>query len=98
MESSSIRVQELSQGGESHWEAFVEQREESSHYHRVGWREVIRRSFGHPSSYRVAWRGDEIAGVLPIIRFSNRIFGRYLVSMPFLNRGGILADSDQVSR
>jgi FemAB-related protein (PEP-CTERM system-associated) len=59
----------------------------------VAWRDVIARSFGHQSLYRVARREGQIAGILPLIRFANPWFGRYLVSMPYLNRGGILADS-----
>jgi FemAB-related protein (PEP-CTERM system-associated) len=93
-----MRIEELVPADESRWDAFVAQHPASSHYHRTGWRKVIRSAFGHPSFYRVAWRGAEIAGVLPIIRFSNPLFGRYLVSMPYLNRGGILADSPEASR
>src|SRR4030095_1619194 len=31
------------------------------------------------------------AGVLPLVQFRSRLFGRFLVSVPFLNYGGVLA-------
>jgi FemAB-related protein (PEP-CTERM system-associated) len=52
---------------------------------------VIRRAFGHSSILRVARQDGRIAGILPLVHFANPFFGRALVSMPYLNRGGILA-------
>ena len=36
---------------------------------------------------------DEVRGVLPLVLLSSRLFGRFLVSMPFFNYGGVLADT-----
>ncbi len=93
-----VEIGELAPGREAEWDAFVAAHPEASHYHRAGWRDVIRAAFGHSTFLRVARREGRIAGVLPVVRFANPIFGRYLVSMPYLNRGGILAADPDAAR
>jgi FemAB-related protein (PEP-CTERM system-associated) len=93
-----IAVDGLRAGEEGAWDAFVASRADGCHYQLAGWAAVIERAFGQQPMYRVARRGGEIVGVLPLVFFSNRVFGRYLVSVPFLNRGGVLAESDAASR
>jgi serine/alanine adding enzyme len=52
---------------------------------------------GHRCHYLEA-RGPagELRGVLPLVHVRSRIFGRYLLSMPFLNYGGPLGDTGAV--
>lgn len=66
--------------------------------HRIGWRSVMEDALGHQSFWMVA-RGPEgtIAGLLPLVRVRSRLFGDYLVSMPFLNYGGAVG-SDEARR
>ncbi len=46
---------------------------------------------GHECLYSVArTETGEIAGVMPLVRVKSKLFGHYLVSMPFLNYGGPL--------
>ena len=73
------------------WDAFVAAYPDGTHYHRYGWSRVIERAFGRKIHYRMAVADGDVAGVLPLVGFSNPIFGRFLVSVPFLNRGGVLA-------
>ena len=40
----------------------------------------------------------EVVGVLPLVRIASRLFGRRLVSMPFLDYGGVLAEPDRWHR
>ena len=37
----------------------------------------------------------KLAGILPLVHFNHRLFGNRLVSLPFLDGGGILADSKE---
>ncbi len=76
------------------WEEFVLGHEAASDYHRIGWREVIEESFGHPTYYLTARDGlGRIVGLLPLVFVKSWLFGNHLVSMPFLNYGGILSIS-----
>jgi FemAB-related protein (PEP-CTERM system-associated) len=70
----------------------------ASSYHRPPWMRVINRSFGHQTKYLTAQYDGRVVGVLPLVLFSSRIFGRYAVSIPFVNYGGIVADSPEIAR
>ncbi len=73
------------------WDAFVGGAEDSTFCHLAGWRDIMSDVLGHECPYLVAvdeegtWRG-----VLPLVRVRSRLFGHYLVSMPFLSYGGPL--------
>ena len=41
---------------------------------------------------------DTLLGVLPLVEIRSLLFGRSLTSLPFVNFGGVLADSDEVAR
>jgi FemAB-related protein (PEP-CTERM system-associated) len=92
---AGIAVEELAPGGEGEWDAFVAAHPGHSHYHRAGWAEVIRAAFGRRPLYRLARAGGRVEGVLPLVSFAHPFFGRYLVSVPFLNRGGLLFTTDR---
>lgn len=80
-----------------HWDDYVQRHPHGTGYHRFGWRNVIARAFGHHGFYFSAQdTRNEIVGVLPLILLRSALFGHCLVSMPFLNGGGILADSAEV--
>ena len=58
------------------------------------WRQVMEAAFGHQTFYlMVKDEHQEVRGVLPLVFLASRLFGRSLVSMPFANYGGLLADS-----
>ena len=81
------------------WDAYVEGHPQATGCHSWVWRTVIERSFQHPANYLVARDGSgTIRGVLPLVRFNSWLFGRFLVSLPFLNYGGILANHDAARR
>jgi FemAB-related protein (PEP-CTERM system-associated) len=86
-----VSVVPLEEAGEAAWDGFVASRPDRSHYHRCGWARVVRNAFGQRPLYRAARVDGTIEGVLPLVAFASPVFGRYLVSVPYLNRGGILA-------
>ena len=81
-------------GTEEEWDGFASHQEGFTHFHRLRWRAVMQRVFGHECLYLAArdWEG-ELIGVLPLVRVRSLVFGHYLVSMPFLNYGGPLGTS-----
>ncbi len=57
--------------------------------HRHGWRSVMEDALGHRTYWMVARDGTGgVDALLPLVRVRSRLFGDYLVSMPFLNYGG----------
>jgi FemAB-related protein (PEP-CTERM system-associated) len=82
--------------GPDAWDRFVRASERWTHFHLHGWKSVIEDVFGHECPYLVARHDGAITGVLPLVRVKSRIFGHFLVSMPFLNYGGPLGSEDAV--
>ena len=79
---------------EHEWDRFVDICAASTAYHRWCWRDVFGRAFGHDTVYLAGRRGPHVVGVLPLVSFRSPLFGRFLVSLPFVNYGGVLADDD----
>jgi len=74
---------------------FVRAHPRGTFFHLSGWRRVVERVFGHESSDWIAWRGAEIAGVLPLMRTRSLTLSTQLISMPYAVYGGALgADAD----
>jgi len=66
----------------------------ASNYHQIGWKSVIEDSFGHHTRYLMALNGEEVVGVCPLVIVDSFLFGKYMVSQPFVNYGGICALND----
>lgn len=78
------------------WDTYVLGAHLSSGYHLTGWRRVIEEAFGHQTYYlSVRGPGGIIQGVVPLVLLASRGFGRFLVSLPFVNYGGLIADSQE---
>jgi serine/alanine adding enzyme len=76
---------------EREWDRFVARHPHASAYHVWKWRQVFERAFGHDTLYLAARDHGSIVAVLPLVIFKSRIFGRFGVSLPFVNYGGVLA-------
>lgn len=83
---------------EAEWNAFIESREDASGYHLWGWRRVFAKVFRHECCYLAVKASGRIVGVLPLVLFDSWIFGRFGVSVPFLNYGGVVAESEAAAR
>ena len=93
----SVRVERYS-GTREDWDSFVRSRPDWTHFHLHGWRAVMERVYGHECVYLAARDArDRLCGVLPLVRVRSRLFGHYLVSMPFVNYGGPLGDAVAVA-
>jgi serine/alanine adding enzyme len=83
---------------EIEWNRFVNRQDGACGYHLWGWRRVFSQAFGLETNYLACTDGGTIVGVLPIVRFDSRLFGRFAVSLPFVNYGGVLAADDGAAR
>ena len=91
-----LEVVSLSQAThEDEWEAYVNRTPGASPYHGLEWREILQSTFGHKSWYLMARDHERVCGVLPIIEMQSSLFGHFLVSLPFVDSGGILADTPE---
>ena len=74
------------------WNRYVESHPQGGAYHYAGWPRLIARAFGHEARLLTAHDETGISGVLPLVIMRSRLFGRFVVSLPFLNEGGVLAN------
>jgi len=80
------------------WDAYVASHPLATFYHRFEWLRLITRVFGHETFAVGAAVGDRVVGILPLVLMDSVLFGRFVVSMPFLNYGGVLGDSEDIER
>ena len=78
----------------SRWDTYVLENPGSSHYHLSGWKRVIENTYGSRSVYMVAQEEGITKGVLPLFEIKSLFSGRLLVSVPFLDYGGVCADDE----
>ncbi len=80
------------------WDRYVDSHHDGTNYHQHGWRKVVENSFGHRTMYLAATNSQgEICGVLPLVRIKSKLFGSFLVSLPFFNYGGLLTSDDSAA-
>lgn len=89
----------MSEADEAAWTDYVAAHPGATAYHGLAWRDAVREAFGKPCRYLLARRaGGAVAGVLPLMRQKSLLTGDALVSLPYCNYGGPLADDDAVAR
>lgn len=91
-------MQVVSDAPAAAWDAFLAGHPHATGYHAWAWRGVFERAFGHETVYLAAVEDGRIHGVLPLVIFRNRVFGRFAVSLPFVNYGGVCAVGPAVAR
>jgi serine/alanine adding enzyme len=79
------------------WNTYVHAHPDACGYHQFQWKGVIERAFDHRCLYLTARRDGGIVGLLPMVEFRSRLFGRFAVSLPFVNYGGVLADDQSIA-
>jgi FemAB-related protein (PEP-CTERM system-associated) len=62
------------------------------------WLSVLERGMRHTPYAIEAIDGDRTCGFLPLAFVHSLLFGRFLVSLPYLNSNGVLADDDRTAR
>jgi FemAB-related protein (PEP-CTERM system-associated) len=86
---------------EAGWQRYVRDRAIGHHAYNWAWRKIIPDVFGHPPYYLHALSDDSgtkhICGILPLVFVKSLLFGKALISLPYLNAGGIIADSPEAA-
>lgn len=89
----SVSVEQF-QGDAFEWDSFVSAAPGVSGYFAYAWRGILEKSFGHPSYYLAAREKGALSGVLPLVHMKSLLFGNFLVSLPFVTYGGLLARTE----
>ena len=73
------------------WDDFIAGHPEATFFHRFAWRSVLETAFGQRAPYLIAYRGDRVVGVLPLVHMRSLLFGNALISTAYCMEGGPLA-------
>lgn len=82
---------------DTRWQEFVLTHPEARVEHDVAWQGIFAKTYGYQSRYLVAEDGCRMIGVLPLFSAAVWPTGRCLASLPFLDLGGPLTYSPEVS-
>jgi FemAB-related protein (PEP-CTERM system-associated) len=93
-----INISEYSSEYESQWSEFVRQAQTSTIAHQIGWKDVIAESLGHRPVYLIATNNAKITGILPMFLVRTWWRSRYVVSLPWIDYGGVCAEDTQSER
>ncbi len=85
-------------GSFARWSAYANRGEQVAPSRDPAWLRVIEMALGQTPYCLEALRGEATCGLLPLVSMRSRLFGRFLVGMPYLNTGGVLADDDAAER
>lgn len=91
-DGSDITISQLGDDTKA-WNLYIDANPATSLYHRAEWRALIHKSFGHECHFFYASCNQKVVGVLPLVRLNSKLFGDFMVSMPYFNYGGAIADS-----
>lgn len=95
--SAGVRVEEAVTAPPD-WDAYVDQHPRASAYHRAEAVRIGERAFGLRTTFLCARDARaQLIGALPLVEQSSALFGRFLVSLPFVTYGGILAEDPSVA-
>ena len=78
------------------WDTFVEAHQ-GGPYLYFAWKKAIENSYGHKSYYLLVEEGEKLKGIFPVFHFKMPFFKGSLVSLPFCDYGGPLAESEDIS-
>jgi FemAB-related protein (PEP-CTERM system-associated) len=76
---------------QARWERLCRDRGENSPSRRLEWLTILHGGLDHRPLLIEARSGDETLGMLPLEFLEGRLFGKFLVGLPYLNVGGVLA-------
>jgi FemAB-related protein (PEP-CTERM system-associated) len=78
-------------------EAFVAHGDRVPLSYHPGWLTILREGLGQEAYLLEAVQGGATIGLLPLALLRSRLFGRFLVGLPYLNYGGVLCSDDEVT-
>lgn len=74
------------------WDAYVLNHPDGLAYHQFAWRRAVEEAYGFKGIYLVAESRGQVQGVLPLVDFNVPVLGKTLISLPYCDAGGVLAD------
>jgi FemAB-related protein (PEP-CTERM system-associated) len=95
--NTNVEIIEAKEANRGEWNEYIHSFPDTHFFHDYRWREVLEKSFGHRSFYLAALENKKVVGLLPLVFIKGKIVSSCLVSLPFLNYGGILTGNKWIA-
>lgn len=92
-----MQIRRATEGDQIAWDAYVLQHPEGLAYQLFAWLQAVRDAYGFQFCALLAETGGKLSGVLPLIEFRVPLCGAQLISLPYCDAGGVLADDATVA-
>lgn len=92
-----VEVKNINLAEQQAWDGYVEGHLGSGVYLSSAWQAAVEKAYGHSTYYLAAYQGQHIVGILPLALLKMPLLRGNLVSLPFCDYGGLLADSVEVA-
>ena len=86
--SVSVRLRPSTAADDAARDRFVDAHPKGTVFHLAGWRRAVERVFRHENRDLLAFRGEELVGVLPLMRCRTPFLASHLISVPYGVYGG----------
>ena len=93
-----IEILEYSDEYMAAWSEFVSDSPLTAISHQIGWMDVMQNGLGHQPKYLLAIEGSRVKGILPLVIVKTWWRSRFIISLPWIDYGGICADDDQTEK
>ncbi|MCX6834199.1 MAG: FemAB family PEP-CTERM system-associated protein [candidate division Zixibacteria bacterium] len=92
-----IEITSYSDQHRAAWNDFVAKTPSATIAHAIGWREVMHNALGHTPHYLLALDGSHVKGVLPLFLVQTWWRAKYLISVPWIDYGGVCSDDPEAT-
>jgi len=83
-----MHAEVLQESEKGAWDEYVRKTKQTTFFHLIGWREVIKKTYGHKNLYLVAKEGKDILGILPLFFIEHFFAGEASGIFAFLQLWG----------
>ncbi len=83
---------------QSCWDNYVLGHPCGTAYQLFAWGKAVEQAYGFKLHNVIAEIEGKICGIIPLINLRIPIFGEQLISLPYCDAGGILADNDEIAQ
>ena len=80
------------------WDDYVLRQASGTAYQLFAWRKAVEEAYAFKGLYLLAEDDTAICGILPLIDFRIPLLGSTLISLPYCDVGGVLANNDEIEQ
>lgn len=97
MSLKNIKVRKARSGDASRWDEYIALNKDGLAYLFFSWKQAVENAYGFDCPYFLAEQDGRILGVLPTVHIHLPFGKGQLVSLPYCDAGGILADNPETA-